>query len=97
MLSLFYKNTCHHNQVTHSILHRPIINELLDFSRVKALQREVTAIDDWLAEVVDEYVIPKAIALQYQFASVVEVDFDHDRFHRVIVNILDNAVQAMSV
>ena len=24
MLSVFYKNTCHHNQVTHSILHIPI-------------------------------------------------------------------------
>ena len=73
-----------------------IVSELLDFSRVKELQLESTTIDIWLQDLLAEYSVPEEVTLKCEFASKMKIDIDRDRFWRVIINILDNAVQAIT-
>jgi PAS domain S-box-containing protein len=73
-----------------------IITDLLDYTRIRQLRREKVPLDSWLAEVLDEQQIPERIALVREFAAgdpIVSVDAD--RLRRVIINLIDNAAQAI--
>ncbi len=72
-----------------------IIEELLDYTRVRELDLEQTAVDDWFAEVLDEYQFPDGIVVTHDFTSGATVNFEQDSLHRCIVNLLNNACQAM--
>ncbi len=73
-----------------------IITELLDYTRIRQLRREKFPLDSWLAEVLDEQQIPKRIALIREFdAGDPVVSVDADRLRRVIINLVDNAAQAI--
>jgi PAS domain S-box-containing protein len=73
-----------------------IIGDLLDYSRVPRLQPEPTAVDDWLASLLDEYELPPGITLRRELACQAELAFDRDRMRRALLNLLDNACQAMA-
>ena len=73
-----------------------IISDLLDFTRLRRLQLEITDFDQWLGEVLDEYALPAGIELRRQLESGVRLAVDHDRIRRTVLNLLDNACQAMS-
>jgi PAS domain S-box-containing protein len=73
-----------------------IITDLLDYTRIRQLRREKFPLDSWLAEVLDEQQIPQRIALVREFGvgnPIVSVDAD--RLRRVIINLVDNAAQAI--
>jgi PAS domain S-box-containing protein len=73
-----------------------IITDLLDYTRIRRLQREKFPLDSWLAEVLDEQQIPQRIALVREFgAGDPVVSVDADRLRRVIINLVDNAAQAI--
>ena len=73
-----------------------IINELLDFTRITRIESEPTAVDAWLDETLDEQIVPSGVSLRRDFGlGDMTVPLDHDRFRRVIINIFDNACQAM--
>jgi signal transduction histidine kinase len=73
-----------------------IITDLLDYTRIRQLRREKFPLDSWLAEVLDEQQIPKRIALIREFdAGDPVVSVDADRLRRVIINLVDNAAQAI--
>jgi signal transduction histidine kinase len=73
-----------------------IITDLLDYTRIRELQRDQYMIDTWLGEVLDEQRIPDRIELVRDFATGDRaVSFDADRFRRVIINLVDNAAQAI--
>src|SRR5207302_7081099 len=60
------------------------------------LRRETIPIDSWLAEVLDDQKIPDKIELVRTFdASDRTVSFDADRLRRVVINLVDNAAQAI--
>ncbi len=74
-----------------------IITELLDFARAKGLQPEPTVVDAWLAEVIEEQHIPEAITVTRDFqADAAAVAFDRDELRRAVINLVDNACQAMT-
>ncbi len=74
-----------------------IIHDLLDHTRTGKLNLEITAVDTWLDGVLDEQTLPKGITLCREFAAAgVEVPLDADRFRRAIINLFDNACQAMA-
>jgi signal transduction histidine kinase len=74
-----------------------IIDELLDFARIKELVREPTAIDAWLDQTLGEQVLPPEIVLRRDFnLSNAIIPIDHDRFRRAVINVFDNACQAMA-
>ena len=73
-----------------------IIDELLDFTRVLELSEQTTRLDGWLSELLNELEVPVGIEVERQLALAdVEVLIDPDRLRRAIINLYDNACQAM--
>jgi PAS domain S-box-containing protein len=74
-----------------------IISDLLEFTRKRDLNRTATAIDGWLAEMLDEHAVAERVAVLRDLSSSGVVALDRDRFRQVMVNLLDNAAQAMTI
>jgi signal transduction histidine kinase len=74
-----------------------IITEILDHTRVRELEMVPTTIDPWLGAVLDEQALPSGMALRRDLSAAgAEVPLDNDRFRRVVINLFDNACQAMT-
>lgn len=73
-----------------------IIGELLDFTKPSELVREPLAIDSWLGGVLDEYALHDSISIVRELQPGCEAAIDTHRFEQVIVNLLDNACQALT-
>ena len=73
-----------------------IISDLLEYSRVRALNRAEVALDDWLPAVLDEIELPAGVELARSLDCGLELSLDPDRLRRVVVNLVDNACQAMT-
>lgn len=73
-----------------------IITELLDFARARGLQPVRTVIDDWLAELLDEYEMPEFVTVAWNpGCKGLEAKVDRDGLRRAVLNVLDNAREAM--
>ena len=73
-----------------------IVGDLLEFGRMKELAREPTAIDAWLNEMLDEQTVPQSVTLNRDLNSQAEVLIDGTRFRQVLINLVDNATQALT-
>jgi signal transduction histidine kinase len=63
---------------------------------VQELNREPTAIDSWLNDMLDEHEVPPAVVVRRELGSGAEILLDRTRFRQVLVNLIDNAAQAMT-
>jgi signal transduction histidine kinase len=73
-----------------------IITELLDFTRVRELERASTSLDSWLGHFFREYALPPEVVLCHEpLVPDAIVSIDRDQFRRALVNVVDNACQAM--
>jgi signal transduction histidine kinase len=72
-----------------------IVGDILEFSRVQELKREETSVDTWLTEMLDEHDVPSAVSVRRELAADAMVMLDRTRFRQVLVNLIDNAAQAM--
>lgn len=73
-----------------------IITELLDFARAKGLDPQPTPLDSWLSQVLGEMRLPDDVMLECDLSSSQSVvDFDRERFRRAIINLVDNASEAL--
>ncbi|HEY1505080.1 MAG TPA: HAMP domain-containing sensor histidine kinase [Stellaceae bacterium] len=74
-----------------------IISDLLDFTRVRELRKSVASFDKWLDEVLNDQKLPPGIVLVRNLTAAGHaVGFDSDRMRQVVINLIDNAAQAMS-
>jgi signal transduction histidine kinase len=73
-----------------------IIGALLEFTHKKDLVRAPTPIDAWLGVVLAHYKVPEGIALLRELTAVDEVALDKEQFRLVVVNLVDNAAQALN-
>jgi signal transduction histidine kinase len=73
-----------------------IINDLLDYTRIKELHCSVVAPDPWIVEVLDDQRLPDDITLVRQLDADCRIAIDQERMRRVVINLLENATQAMS-
>lgn len=72
-----------------------IISELFDFTRQRELQRMPVLLDTWVAGILDEMIFPADVRCHRNFASGVTVWVDGERLRRALVNVVENALQAM--
>jgi PAS domain S-box-containing protein len=72
-----------------------IIDELLFYTRKRDLDLETTLIDTWLNEVLDEQSMPDGIMVKKELSAGKEILLDRERFRRCIVNLINNANEAM--
>jgi signal transduction histidine kinase len=76
-----------------------IISELLDYTRDRTPQMSPTHIDAWLDNVLDEVLdqrsIPGDIACARELNADIEVSIDSEHMRQVIVNVVNNAIDAM--
>jgi signal transduction histidine kinase len=75
-----------------------IITQLLDFSRTKQLSCELDDLDAWLAGIVEEEAkrLPTAVSIELILGlEGMHVPFDPARLQRAVINMINNAVEAM--
>ncbi|MDH5518265.1 MAG: PAS domain-containing protein [Gammaproteobacteria bacterium] len=73
-----------------------IIDELLDFTRLDKLMLRAVEIDDWLSSVINEQTIIDGISIETQYClKGISVMMDTEVFRRAVINVFDNACQAM--
>jgi signal transduction histidine kinase len=74
-----------------------IIDELLDFTRVRELNLAELDFNNWLRKTISEMVVPDGIILKEEItAEEPIISLDEEYFRRVVVNLFDNACQAMT-
>ena len=72
-----------------------IVSDLLDFARSGEIKRDMVDVDGWLAAALDEHAVPASITLRREFRFGGQLVLDRERFRQVLVNLLDNAIQAI--
>ncbi len=74
-----------------------IIDELLDFTRSAEIDTRATRIDAWLNATLSEIDLPKGIELVHQAGlGELELEIDTGRLRRALINIINNACEAMA-
>ena len=72
-----------------------IVTDLLDYARSRQLQCTPLVLDQWLGDALDEQKVPGHVSLSRDLgAPGVIAAFDPERMRRVVVNLVDNAVQS---
>jgi signal transduction histidine kinase len=75
-----------------------IITQLLDFSRTRQVVAEKLDMDTWLERLLEEEArrMPTSVSLQLELGlGGVEVEFDPARLQRAVINLINNASEAM--
>jgi PAS domain S-box-containing protein len=73
-----------------------LVDDLLDYSRTRELALRPQTIDGWLGEVIAELKTTDAITLELDLtAGSRRASIDSERLRQVVVNLYENAVQAM--
>jgi len=73
-----------------------IIDELLAYTRVREVHLEPVEIDTWLTELVVDEEIPHAISVVLDCRSDCRLAIDRERLRRAVLNLLENASQALT-
>jgi len=73
-----------------------IIADLLEYTRSRDMTRLPVAFDAWVGALLDEHALPPAVTVRRELASGYTVAIDGDRFRQILINLLDNAAQAMT-
>jgi signal transduction histidine kinase len=73
-----------------------IISDLLEYTRHRELNRTSVPFDRWLSDVVGEQSIAEPVKVATELrAGDVAVPIDSDRVRRVVINLIENAAQAL--
>ncbi len=74
-----------------------IISDLLEYTRDRELKRTSVAFDQWVAEVLaDQNLSPLVVLTSELGATQANVPIDLERMRRVIINLVENAAQALA-
>jgi signal transduction histidine kinase len=73
-----------------------IIGDLLEYARHRDLRRAPVDFETWLHEVVAEQQVPAGIVLSEDFRAPGQpITIDAERLRRVVINLIENAAQAL--
>ncbi|HEX3862508.1 MAG TPA: ATP-binding protein [Stellaceae bacterium] len=74
-----------------------IISDLLEYTRSRDLRLSDVNFDRWISDVLADQTVPAAARLSVETgAGDVVIAIDADRMRRVVINLVENAAQAMS-
>lgn len=73
-----------------------IIDELLDFTRIRKLNLESTNIDQWILDFLNEQVMPNEILLSKKLTSELTISIDRERLRRCMINVFSNATESIT-
>jgi signal transduction histidine kinase len=73
-----------------------IIGDLLEYTRAREMARAPVAFDDWIGAELDDHDLPPTVTLRRELSSGCTVAIDGDRFRQILINLVDNAAQAMT-
>jgi signal transduction histidine kinase len=74
-----------------------LVTGLLDYTRPSVLSCKPTYVDSWLDGLLNEQTAPDGIVIERNFSAPdCLVNVDVERFRRVIINLMDNAAQAIA-
>lgn len=73
-----------------------IISDLLDYTRIKELHRSVVASDPWLEDVLNDQRLPAGVEMVKRLGADCQIAIDPERMRQVVINLVDNAAQAMA-
>lgn len=73
-----------------------IIEELLDFTRVREKNFDPVNVDLWLNELLDEQPVPEEVTVTTNLKAPIVVDMDNESFRRAVINVVQNGIQAMT-
>jgi len=73
-----------------------IITELLDFSRIRALNHERTNLSAWIQSVLSDMDIPDSVNLKLELNDDIDIEIDRSLLQRVLINVIENACQAIN-
>ena len=74
-----------------------IISELLDYTRIRDLRPNAGLFDKWLDDVLNEQKLPNGVNLVRNLTAPGHaLNFDSDRMRQAVINLIDNAAQAMT-
>jgi signal transduction histidine kinase len=74
-----------------------IIGELLNYARIPKLHRSRAMADEWLLDVLRDLHLPPTLRLTHKLgAQDCKIAIDPERMRRVVINLIDNAAQAMA-
>lgn len=73
-----------------------IIDDLLDYTRMRELDLTPAQIDSWVGRVLSEYALPAGIELERDLRSRAVLHVDSSRLRQVLTNLLDNSSQAIA-
>jgi signal transduction histidine kinase/DNA-binding response OmpR family regulator len=92
------KITKHLNRVERQVdLCDSIVGELLEFTRGRHSEATQGEINPWLEKVLDEITIPENVVLVTECSpDLPMVRFDRDKVYRVLFNLVNNALQAIT-
>jgi len=75
-----------------------LIREFLDYTQLSGLHPEWTVLDVWLSEVLEEQFVPSCITINRELrAGGASVAFDREQIRRAVINLVENACQAMVI
>jgi len=73
-----------------------IIEELLDYSKKRIIVRKKTNMDKWLRNLIEEFDFAENIIVQTELITGAYCCIDGEYFRRALINLLQNAQQAMA-
>jgi PAS domain S-box-containing protein len=93
------KITKHLNRVEKQVdLCDSIVDELLEYTRGRHSEVLQGEINPWLEQVLEEITIPEQVTLVSELSpDLPMVHFDMDKMHRVVFNLVNNALQAVTI
>jgi Na+/proline symporter/signal transduction histidine kinase len=74
-----------------------IIDELLEYTRIKELQLEPVQIGSLIKEILSEIHFPNYITVNTSFSSNLTLNIDKERIRRCLINLINNSIQSLEI